>query len=122
MAIDKNSKAYQSLLNSWYSDQQISDMYNKASSWQSRQEVVKDTTPINPAKSQATASNVDRSWDQWNGNYVYNSSTWYYEKEWTARATQTTPEVKQEAPIKQQETVGSTVPEIKQQGELKPLS
>jgi len=122
MAIDKNSKAYQSLLNSWYSDQQISDMYNKASSWQSRQEVVKDTTPINPAKSQATASNVDRSWDQWNGNYVYNSSTWYYEKEWTARATQTTPEVKQETPVKQQETVGSTVPEIKQEWVLKPLS
>ena len=122
MAIDKNSKAYQSLLNSWYSDQQISDMYNKASSWQSRQEVVKDTTPINPAKSQATASNVDRSWDQWNGNYVYNPSTWYYEKEWTARATQTTPEVKQETPVRQQETVGSTVPEIKQEWVLKPLS
>lgn len=122
MAIDKNSKAYQSLLNSWYSDQQISDMYNKASSWQSRQEVVRDTTPINPAKSQATASNVDRSWDQWNGNYVYNPSTWYYEKEWTARATQTAPEVKQETPIKQQETVGSIVPEIKQEWVLKPLS
>jgi hypothetical protein len=31
MAIDKNSKAYQNLLNSGYSDQQITDMYNKAS-------------------------------------------------------------------------------------------
>ncbi len=35
---------------------------------------------------------------------------------------QTTPEVKQGMEIKQQETAGSTVPEIQQQGVLKPLS
>jgi hypothetical protein len=32
MAIDKNSKAYQGLLADGYSDQQIMDMYNRASS------------------------------------------------------------------------------------------
>jgi hypothetical protein len=40
----------------------------------------------------------------------------------TQQPTQTTPEVKQETEIKQAETAGSTVPEIQQQGELKPLS
>jgi hypothetical protein len=33
----------------------------------------------------------------------------------TGQPTQTTPEVKQETEMKQQETVGSTVPEIKQE-------
>lgn len=40
----------------------------------------------------------------------------------TTTPSQTTPEVKQETAVKQQETAGSTVPEIQQQGELKPLS
>ena len=40
----------------------------------------------------------------------------------TTTPQQTTPEMKQETEIKQQETVGSTVPEIKQEWALKPLS
>ena len=100
MAIDKNSKAYQNLLNSGYSDQQITDMYNQASSWQSRQEVVANTKPVNTPTTQPTTP-VEQP---------------------TEQPTQTTPEVKQETEIKQQETAGSTVPEIQQQGELKPLS
>lgn len=40
----------------------------------------------------------------------------------TTPPTQTTPEVKQETEIKQQETAGSTVGNIQQQGALKPLS
>ena len=40
----------------------------------------------------------------------------------TEQPTQTTPEVKQETVVKQEETAGSTVPEIQQQGALKPLS
>ena len=40
----------------------------------------------------------------------------------TTTPSQTTPEVKQETAVKQQETAGSTVPEIQQQGELKPLA
>ena len=40
----------------------------------------------------------------------------------TTTPQQTTPEVKQETEIKQAETVGDTVPEIQQQGALKPLS
>ena len=124
MAIDKNSKAYQSLLKSWYTDEQITQMHQQTSSGQSARDVIANNTPTNSPTTSGTASNVDRSRDQWNGNYVYNPSTWYYEKEWTARAsTSYKPETtKQEAPVKQQETVGSTVPEIKQEWVLKPLS
>ena len=63
------------------------------------------------------------------GNYVYNEKTWYYENQ-TDTSRNTTnqglaprPEnVKTETPIKQEEKVVNTVPEIKQQGQLKPLS
>lgn len=104
MAIDKNSKAYQWLLADGYSDQQIMDMYNRASSWESRQEVVASTKPVNAPTTQPTTQStipVEQS---------------------TQQQTQTPPEVKQETEIKQAETVGSTVPEIKQEWELKPLS
>ena len=100
MAIDKNSKAYQNLLNSGYSDQQITDMYNQASSWQNRQEVVANTKPVNTPTTQSTTPAAQP----------------------TEQPTQTTPEVKQETTVKQEENVGSTVPEIKQEWALKPLS
>ena len=80
------------------------------------------STPKTTTTTTTRATPQDTSRDQWNGNYVYNPSTWYYEKEWTARATQTTPTTKQDTPIKQQETVGTTTNEIKQQGVMKPLS
>lgn len=105
MAIDKNSKAYQNLLNKWYSDQQITDMYNQASSWQSRQEVVANTQPVNtPTTPSSTPTTPVEQPTQ------------------TTPSTPTTPEVTQGTEIKQAETVGSTVPEIKQEWELKPLS
>ena len=63
------------------------------------------------------------------GNYVYNERTWYYEnqtdtsKNTTNQGLAPRPEnVKTETPTKQQETVVNTVPGIKQQGQLKPLS
>ena len=93
MAIDKNSKAYQWLLADGYSDQQIMDMYNRASSWENRQEVVASTKPVNTPTTQPTQ-----------------------------QPTQPTPEVKEETVVKQEETPVSTVPEIKQEWELKPLS
>lgn len=45
MAIDKNSKAYNALLNKGYTDEQITQMYNAASSGQSTQDVVNNTNP-----------------------------------------------------------------------------
>ena len=74
MAIDKNSKAYQSLLKSWYTDEQITQMHQQTSSGQSAKEVIANNTPTNSPTTNGTASNVDRSWDQWDGNYVYNPS------------------------------------------------
>ena len=92
MAIDKNSKAYQNLLNSGYTDEQITQMHNDVAWGKTTQEAVANTQPTTPSNTP------------------------------TPTPTQTTPEVKQETEIKQQETVGSTVPEIKQEGALKPLS
>ena len=71
--------------------------------------------------------------NQWNGNYVYNPTTWYYEPQWTTSTTnnswatkltnnttaQTNNTTNQN---KQQQIVGSTTSEIQQQGALKPLS
>ncbi len=118
MAIDKNSKAYQSLLNKWYSDDQITQMYNSASSWQSRQEVVNNTQPVN-----TPTTNYQ---NQWSGSYTFNKDTWYYENT-TNTSKNTTNQwmvAKQETatPIKQQETQGSTVSNIQQQGAMKPKS
>jgi len=115
MAIDKNSKAYQWLLNMWYTDNEISQMYNSVSSWQNAKQVLAD---MNTQKTKATPNYEN----QWAWNYVYNEKTGYYEN--TSKPTQstTTTEVKQETPVKQQETAGSTVSEIKQEWELKPLS
>ena len=116
MAIDKNSKAYQWLLAKWYTDEQITQMHGAVNSWQSAKQVLAD---MNTQKSKATPNYEN----QWAWNYVYNEKTGYYEN--TSKPTQSTPtttEVKQETPVKQQETAGSTVPEIKQEWELKPLS
>lgn len=43
MAIDKNSKAYQSLLNSGYTDEQINQMHDEVAAGQSAQSVVNNT-------------------------------------------------------------------------------
>lgn len=73
MAIDKNSKAYQSLLNSGYTDEQIMQMHQQVASWQNASQVVANTPK---GTSSSPKSNYQ---NQWAGNYVYNSNTWYYE-------------------------------------------
>ena len=114
MAIDKNSKAYQTLINKWYSDEQITQMHSAANSGQATaKEVVTRTTP--------------QYENQGSGNYVYNESTGYYEN--TSKPAAPIQQTKQETPVqetqqvvKQQETPASTVSEVKQEGSLKPLS
>ena len=69
MAIDKNSKAYQSLLNSWYTDEQITQMHSNVAWGQTTQQAVANTTPVNTPKYE----------NQGSGNYVYNEATGYYE-------------------------------------------
>ena len=105
-------------IESSYSQQQYDTFLSQLNgmSWSTPKTTTTTTTRTTPQ---------DTSRDQWSGNYVYNPSTWYYEKEWTARATQTTPTTpttKQETSTKQQETIGTTTNEIKQQGAMKPLS
>ena len=115
MAIDKNSKAYQNLLNSGYTDEQITQMHNDVAWGQTTQQTVANTTPVNTPNYE----------NQGSGNYVYNEATGYYENQNAPRPTQTdqpVPEVEQETVVKQEETVGNTVPEIKQEWALKPLS
>lgn len=43
MAIDKNSKAYQSLITNGYTDEQITQMHDSVASGQSAQSVVQNT-------------------------------------------------------------------------------
>lgn len=50
MAVDKNSKAYNSLLNSGYTDEQITQMHNATSSGQGAQDVIANTSPVNAPK------------------------------------------------------------------------
>ena len=74
MAIDKNSKAYQALQKSGYTDEQITQMHGATSSWQSAQQVIQANTPQNtPERATTTYQN------QWAGNYVFNEKTGYYE-------------------------------------------
>jgi hypothetical protein len=112
MAIDKNSKAYQALLNKWYSDDQISQMYNTASERGTTKGVTETVTPVNtptpsgwPADwyANATERNMATGWAEF-GN------------------TQTATPIKQETEVKQPQTQGSTVTEIKQEWALKPKS
>ena len=49
MAVDKNSKAYQSLLADWYTDEQISQMHDELASWKSSKEVINENKPANPS-------------------------------------------------------------------------
>ena len=131
MAIDKNSKAYQWLLNKWYTDAEITQMSESVNSWKTTQQAF-DEVKSQRATAQSTPTSTG-------GSYVYNPTSWYYEKQSTPSTTtttttgdefgrnnqtttQTVPEVKQETETKQAETVGSAVPEIQQQGALKPLS
>ncbi len=66
-----NQKAYQSLLDYGYSDDQIMQMREEGKSWKSAKEIISSYTPQN------TSSNSYVN--QGAGNYVYNPTTWYYE-------------------------------------------
>ena len=113
MAIDKNSKAYQALLNSWYTEDQINQMHNQTASWQSASEVVANTPTPNYE-------------NQWAGNYVYNETTWYYENTTPSstptRTSTTQTNTNQNVNTNQWEKAGTTVTENTQSGALKPLS
>ncbi len=69
MAIDKKSKAYQSLLNNGYTDDQIMQMYNEASQWKNVWETVGSTVPQNAKTSSANDGTI-KVWPQ-NANLNY---------------------------------------------------
>lgn len=81
MAIDKNSKAYQSLLNSGYTDEQIMQMHQQVASWQNASQVVANTPKGSTSTSTNTSSTprTNTYQNQGAGNYTYNPTTWYYE-------------------------------------------
>ena len=119
MALNTKSKAYQTLLNQWYTADQIQQMANNVESWQSY------TQAVNNVKAQGTTQSTWPA-DWYATASERNRATWWAEfwEPWVQNTTptQTTPEVKQETETKQAETQGSTVPEIKQEWALKPLS
>lgn len=67
MAVNKNSKAYQNLLNSGYTDDQITQMHGAVAWGQSANSVINSNSPTNSYVNQGE------------GKYVYNPTTWYYE-------------------------------------------
>jgi len=69
MAIDKKSKAYQSLLNNGYTDDQIMQMYNETSQWKNIWETVGSTVPQN-AKTNSANDGTIKVWPQ-NANLNY---------------------------------------------------
>lgn len=69
MAIDKKSKAYQSLLNNGYTDDQIMQMYNETSQWKNIWETVGSTVPQNTKTSSANDGTI-KVWPQ-NANLNY---------------------------------------------------
>ena len=76
MAIDKNSKAYQSLLNSGYTDEQINQMHDEVAAGQSAQSVINWQPPkaenVNPSTYDGTDGNGNVTvWPQ-NANLNYN--------------------------------------------------
>ena len=121
MAKDKNSKAYQNLLKSWYTDEQITQMHGAVAWWQSTQDVIANTPAQNPSQRTTTQPTYQ---NQWAGNYVYNEKTGYYENQTDTTKNTTNqwiaPKPEQAKPITQ--TQGSTVSENKQSNVMKPLS
>lgn len=121
MAIDKNSKAYQNLLKSWYTDEQITQMHGAVAWWQSTQDVIANTPAQNPSQRTTTQPTYQ---NQWAGNYVYNEKTGYYENQTDTTKNTTNqwiaPKPEQAKPITQ--TQGTTVSENKQSDGMKPLS
>lgn len=76
MAIDKNSKAYQSLLNKWYTDEQINQMASAVAWWQSAKDVIANTKVGNTTPTTST-TNSTNTWSQWSSSN-YKDSDWYY--------------------------------------------
>ena len=98
MALNKNSKSYQWLLDKWYTEAQIEQMANSVESGKTIKQAFDEvkSQPANPTRTAPTS---------------------------TPTETPTTPApVKEETVVKQEKKVGSTVPEIKQEWALKPQS
>ena len=110
--------------------EQKADIINKYKSGDKEWAIAATKEIANQAQT-PTPKNTSR--DQGSGNYKYNEATWYYEKEWTERASSTYTPAKQETTTttpttpttptpKAEETVVSTDSEIKQEWRLKPLT
>lgn len=86
MAIDKNSKAYQGLLASWYTDEQINQMHSAMAWWQSAQQALssiqnntsssQNTTTPKTSNQQTVTYNWKTSWNtSWTANMNSMSQT-----------------------------------------------
>ena len=118
MAKDYN----QALLDKGYTQEQIDAMTSAVSSGQNAMDVVRNMNSSMGNTTSPNANQTSSSSSSW-WSYVYNPVTERYEQQSTPSSTPTTtPTVKQETTTTQTQTPVSTVPEIQQQGALKPLS
>lgn len=79
MAINTNSKAYQWLLDKWYTASEIQQMANAVSSWKTTKQAFDEVK----GQRVTTQSTPKSTW----GSYVYNPTSWYYEKQSTPSTT-----------------------------------
>ena len=79
MAIDKNSKAYQGLLASWYTDEQINQMHSALAWWQSAKDVIANTKvwwTATTTPSTSTQQTVTYNWKtSWNTSWTANMNS-----------------------------------------------
>lgn len=112
-SLQSYTNAYNDYMAQWMSS---SDAANKARG------LLVENTPSQTSTTPSTSNTANWYQNQWAWNYVYNPVTEMYENQSSPSSTQTTPTVNQNTTQNQQQTVGSTVNNIQQQGALKPLS
>lgn len=82
MAIDKKSNAYQSLLNSGYTDEQINQMHEELVAWWKAEDIIKDAEANNSVKTWPMNANLNyyqywddsnpaQQWQRWGMNEKY---------------------------------------------------
>ena len=82
MAINKDSKAYQSLLNSGYTDEQINQMHEELVAWWNSENIIKKAEPDNPITVWPMNANLNyfqywddsnpaQQWQKWGMNEKY---------------------------------------------------
>ena len=90
MAVDKNSKAYKNLLANWYTDEQITQMHNKALAGWNAKDIVNAQQPNNAVKVWPQNANLNyyQYWDD--SNPAQQSQRWWMNQKYTGEGVSNT--------------------------------